>query len=139
MSSLGAFTKTLEIYEKEPVVKNLWTYGKKLKFEANKISQELGLKDYFKFYGPGIALNYETRNINKEICLELRTLFSQEMIKRKIIMPYVSISYSHKKSELNKTLLAIKESLLVYKKALESDVKNYLKGSKILPVFRRFN
>ena len=61
------------------------------------------------------------------------------MIKRKIIMPYVSISYSHKKSELNKTLLAIKESLLVYKKALESDVKNYLKGAKILPVFRRFN
>ena len=139
MSSLGAFLKTFEIYEKEPVVYNLWKYGKTLKNEANEISRKLGLIDYFSFYGPGICLNYQTRNIKKENCLKFRTLFAQEMMKRNIIMPYVSVSYSHKQNDLKNTLLAISGALKIYKKALESDINNYLDGNSVLPVFRKYN
>lgn len=139
MGSLGAFTKTLDIYEKEPVVKNLWKYGIKLKNEANKISKRLGTYDYFYFYGPGICLNYQTKNLRRENCLKFRTLFAQEMMKRKIIMTYISVSYSHGQRELNKTLLAIEESLKIYKKALETDIDSYLNSHSLLPVFRKYN
>ena len=61
------------------------------------------------------------------------------MLKRKILIPWVSISFAHKKKELDMTLNAISESLEVYKKALYSNVKKYLIGPAIKPVFRRFN
>ena len=54
--------------------------------------------------GPGICLNYITKDSNLSISSQLRTLFSQEMIKRNILMPWISISYSHGDKELNKTL-----------------------------------
>ena len=63
----------------------------------------------------------------------------QEMIKNNVLMPWVSISYSHKQKELNKTMDALDRSLYVVNKALKNGISRYLKGSVIKPVFRRFN
>ena len=38
--------------------------------------------------------------------MELRTLFIQEMLKYKILMPWISIAYRHSDKELNRTLMA---------------------------------
>ena len=61
------------------------------------------------------------------------------MLKEKILMPWISISYRHDKFTLKKTLLALEKALAIYKKALNHGVKKYLKGHTIKPVFRRFN
>ena len=66
-------------------------------------------------------------------------LFIQEMLKRKIMMPWISISYRHNQKTLNKTLVAIEQTLKIYKKALKYGPKKYIDGHIIKPVFRRFN
>jgi glutamate-1-semialdehyde 2,1-aminomutase len=71
--------------------------------------------------------------------LSYRTLFSQEMIKNGVLMPYIAISYSHQSEELEKTLLAANSALRVYNKAIEEGVENYLQSAVIKPVFRKYN
>mgnify|MGYP000149039503 CR=1 FL=1 len=139
MSSLGAFVKTLEVCQRESVVEHLWSYGKKLIQGANAISKDLGILDYFKFDGPGCSPIYLTKDRQGQISFVYRTLFSQEMLKHGVMMPWVALSYSHREIELEQTLDAIRKSLTVYKQALETKAENYLEGPAIKPVFRQFN
>lgn len=139
MSSLSAFLGVVEFYKNNNVVSRLSEYGKNLIDGANKISEELGLQDYFYFYGFPESPAYICKNSLKEICLKFRTLFLQEMVKNKILITYVAISYSHKEKELEKTLSAIRKSLQIYKLALEEGIEKYLEGRPIKPVFRKYN
>jgi glutamate-1-semialdehyde 2,1-aminomutase len=71
--------------------------------------------------------------------MSFRTLFAQEMVKSRILMPYIAISFAHKEKELAITLEAVMKALVVYKKALENGIENYLESDIIKPVFRQFN
>jgi len=139
MSSLGAFLETVEFYKKKKVVNHLWQYGNKLKYKINQIAENLNINKYFFVEGPGICLNYKTLDKNYKDCLVLRTIFQQEMIKKSVIIPWISPSFSHKNKELKITLNACKSALIVYKKALFGDSKKYLNGKVIKPVFRSHN
>lgn len=75
----------------------------------------------------------------KNVSLTYRTLFSQEMIKHGVLMPWVALSWSHREQELDLTLQAVDGALKVYKKALDEGIDKYLKGTSIKPVFRRYN
>ena len=61
------------------------------------------------------------------------------MIDNVVLMPWIALSYSHGKKELEITLSAIKKSLKIYKKAIDKGYKNYLNSSTIKPVFRKYN
>jgi glutamate-1-semialdehyde 2,1-aminomutase len=139
MSALGAFIKTIEILERDNVIEHNWAYGERLKIEMNNISLELGLKDNFVVEGYGCSPNYVTKDQNGKFSLGFRTLFSQEMINNKVMMPYISLSHSHGESELDQTLVAVHNALQVYKMAIESGLDKYLKSPVIKPVFRKFN
>lgn len=139
MSGLGAFVETVKIYKEEDVCKSLWDYGRRLKIEFNKIAGELGLSDYFQMVGPGICLNYITRDDSGELSLGYRTLFNQEMIRSGVLMPWVAQSQSHTDAELDLTITALYSTLKVYRDALEGGLDKYLQGSEIKPVFRRNN
>ena len=71
--------------------------------------------------------------------MPLRTLFSQEMIKNGILMPWITLCYRHGPQELKKTSNALKKVLPIIKKALNGNIKDYLVGEAIKPVFRRKN
>ena len=139
MSALGAFKKTVEILKRENVIEHFWSYGEKLTSEVNKISAKLGVQDYFYIEGYPCSPNYVTKDKSGINSLGMRTLFSQEMINNGVIMPYIAISYSHQEAELLKTLQSIEASLIVYAKALNGNIDNYLKSPIIKPVFRKFN
>lgn len=139
MSSLGAFVKTLEIVKSQPVIKHLWSYGEQLIAAGNNLSQEFGLTDYFKFEGPGCSPVFITKDRDKNVSFPFRTLFSQEMLKQNVMMPWVALSYSHGQQELDITTTALRNTLKVYAQALESGVDKYLQGPSIKPVFRKYN
>jgi glutamate-1-semialdehyde 2,1-aminomutase len=139
MSALGAFIKTVEILKRENVINHYWNYGKKLIENVKSISSSLGLQEYFSIDGYGCSPNFVTRDQDGLVSLTMRTLFSQEMVKNKVLMPYIAISYSHQDSELVKTLNAIENSLKIYKKTLNEGVNKYLHSPIIKPVFRKFN
>jgi glutamate-1-semialdehyde 2,1-aminomutase len=71
--------------------------------------------------------------------LALRTLFSQEMIRNGILMPWIALSYRHGDAELAATERALSQAFAVYRRALEDGVEKYLQGPVIKPVFRKYN
>ncbi len=139
MHGLSAFVKTMEIYRKRDVVAHLWAYGEKLVNGINEISSGLGIKDYFYAEGYPCSPAYVTKGKDGAPSPGLRTLFSQEMIKNNVLMPYIAISFSHGEKELDITLYAVKKALEVYRRALEEGYEKYLSGKVIRPVFRKYN
>lgn len=139
MSSLGAFIETVKIYQEEDICRKLWDFGSHLKTQMNELAVELGIQDFFEMMGPAISLNYVTRDPQGNVSLEYRTLFNQEMIRNRVLMPWIAQSWSHQKEELDQTLNAARSALEIYSRALEEGLGNHLNGPTIKPVFRKFN
>ncbi|MBA4408509.1 MAG: glutamate-1-semialdehyde 2,1-aminomutase [Odoribacter sp.] len=139
MCGLGAFVKTVEFYKENRVVEHLWSYGEKLITGMNSLAKELGIHEYFEATGIPCSPNYITKDRTGNTSLAFRTLFSQEMIKNGVLIPWIAISYAHQEEELNFTMNAVKNALQVYAKALVDGVDKYLVGPAIKPVFRTFN
>jgi len=139
MSGMGAFIETVNIYKEFNVVHHLWDYGSKLFNGINKISSDLGLVEYFYMEGTYVSMNYCTKNSEGIVSLDFRTLFAQEMIKNGVLIPWIAPSFEHGELELELTLNAVRNSLFVYKMALEQGIEKYLNGPVIKPVFRQFN
>ncbi len=139
MAGLGAFLETVAIYQEFDVCRHMWDYGQRLKEGLNKVAAECGVQDYFLLDGPAISLNYITLDKSGSPSLEFRTLFSQELIRNDVLMPWIAVSYAHGETELALTLNAARSALSVYRKALDIGVNNFLEGPAIKPVFRKFN
>jgi len=139
MSGLGAFIETVKIYQEEDVCRHLWDFGSQLKNQMRDLTMELGVQDFFEIVGPAVSLNYVTRDPQGDISLEYRTLFSQEMIRNGVLMPWIAQSWSHQGGELDQTLSAVRRSLEIYSRALEEGISDHLNSPAIKPVFRKFN
>lgn len=139
MCGLGAFIETMSFMQKNNVVDHIWDYGKKFITLLNKTAKDLNLEKNFVAGGVECNPYYLTYDNNGINSLGLRTLFSQEMIKNGVIMPWVALSYSHGKKELKLTEKALKNTFKVYAKALEDGYEQYLVGNEIKPVFRKYN
>lgn len=139
MSGMGALLETIKVYRELDVVKKIWTYGQKLIDGMNKVAKDLGIENYFSVIGFPCNSNYITRDMSGNSSLPMRTLFSQEMIRNGVLIPWIAICYQHDEKELSKTLEACGNALEVYKKALKDGVDKYLKGPAIKPVFRKYN
>ncbi len=139
MSSLGAFIKTVEILRRDKVIEHLWRYGNELKTLGNELAVKHGISEHFRFMGPGCSPVYVAMDSTKNVSFEFRTLFSQEMIKNGVMMPWIALSYAHTKAELELTKVALDKTFSIYAKALESGVGRFLEGPPIKPVFRKYN
>lgn len=138
MCALGGLIGTIEFFKNNNVIEHIWKYGEKLITEINNIAKELEINEYFIIKGYPCSPYYLTYDQNKQISLEYKTLFVQEMINNGVIMSYIAISFSHKENELNITLNAVKKSLIIYKQALINGIDKYLIGQAIKPVFRKY-
>jgi len=139
MSSLRAFIETVRVYREKDVCKHLWQYGKDLKLSLYQVAKECGVSDYFVLDGASVLMNYVTRDSQGSPSLEFRTLFSQEMIRQGVLMPWIGVSLAHTNEELDMTIEAARQAFQVYAKALSDGVENYLEGQPVKPVFRKFN
>ena len=139
MSSLGAMIATIKFLKEKKVSEKIWDYGVEMKNSFNKLSKQFGLEKYLYIDGVPCSPFYVTKNKRLKNSLIMRTIFHQEMIKNKIFIPWISISYSHSREILKKTLKASEKAMIVYKKALKFGAKKYLNGNVIKPVFRKYN
>jgi glutamate-1-semialdehyde 2,1-aminomutase len=139
MNGLGAFVETVKFLKQNDVVEHLWSYGKKLVDLINECAKESGCEKNLVAGGIECSPYYLTFNKDGENCLGLRTLFSQEMIKNGVLMPWIALSYAHGDKELELTKKALEKTLEVYKKAVDEGYENYLDGDVIRPVFRKYN
>lgn len=140
MCGLGAFVKTVELMKRYNVVEHMWNYGNKLISLMNNKAFEAGISNFFKAGGVDCSPWYATYDQTGQLSLSFRTLFSQEMIKNGVLMPWIALSFRHSEKELEKTSIALEKSFKVYASAIENGSTNgYLKGNVIKPVFRRYN
>ena len=139
MASLAAFLETVNIYEQFGVTDHLWRYGARLLTGLEELAREAGVEQAFQIQGNGISMNYVTLGADGAPSLPLRTLFSQEMIRHGVLMPWIAPSFAHGETELDRTFEAARRALAVYALALEQGVDKFLQGPVIKPVFRQFN
>lgn len=139
MCGLGAFVETIKFYKEHDVTAHLWSYGERLINGMNAIAKELGIEESFSAYGIPCSPNYITKDHDGNVSMGMRTLFSQEMIKQGVLIPWIAISYAHGEKELEITFAAVRKALEVYKKALTDGYEKYLVGDVIKPVFRKHN
>ena len=139
MSGLGAFVATVKFMQKHNVVEHLWEYGDKLTTMIQRKAEEYDIGTNFKVGGIACSPYYQTLDSAGANSLGLRTLFSQEMIKNGVLMPWIALSYRHGAEELVITERAIGAAFAVYRKALDEGIEKYLVGPNIKQVFRKYN
>jgi glutamate-1-semialdehyde 2,1-aminomutase len=139
MSGLGAFVATVKFLRRHNVIDYLWDYGRKMMDMMRRQAEAHGIGDSFLVGGVPCSPYYLTRDVSGADSLGLRTLFSQEMIRNGVLMPWVALCYRHGEMELAATERAIDRAFAVYRKALEEGVGKYLVGPIIKPVFRKYN
>ncbi len=135
--SLAAAKETiLELREKN-VPAYLDRQGKKLKDGYNELAGEYGM-DYTgaKGYNFRTLMTFDAKAGNP---LEMKSLLQQEMIKRGVLWGgFHNMSLSHTDADIEHTLAAYRQALPILKKAVEEgNVKKYLRGEPVKPVFRR--
>jgi glutamate-1-semialdehyde 2,1-aminomutase len=139
MCGLGAFVATVRFMQQHKVVEHLWDYGGKLTAMMQRQADAHGIGHSFKVGGIACSPYYLTLDNSGANSLGLRTLFSQEMIRNGVLMPWIALSYRHGAEELATTERAIDQAFKVYRLALEEGVEKYLNGPVIKPVFRKHN
>jgi len=137
--ALAAAREVIRVYKAEPVIQSLWENGSRLQQGIQKTVAELKLGDHFVLLGKPCNLVFSTLDGEKKPSQPFRTLFLQETIRRGILALSFVISYSHSVADITRTIDAVSEALLVYRKALDEGIDKYLVGRPVKPVFRRFN
>lgn len=139
MPALGAFVEATRINKEEDVTAHLWDYGSKLRDSIAEVATRHGVSDYFLTEGPAVALNYITRDAGRNPSMPMRTLLAQELLRRGVMMPWISFSQAHGDIQLTETVEALDGALSVFKQALDGGVDRFLEGPPIKPVFRTHN
>ena len=139
MNGLGAFVASVKFLKENDVINHIWTYGKNLIDLMNGMAKEFGIEKSFVAGGIECSPYYLTFDKDGKNSLGLRTLFSQEMIKNGVLMPWIALSYSHGETELEITKKALENVFKIYKKAVNEGYEKYLIGDVIKPVFRKYN
>jgi len=135
--SLAASMATIDEITQKNVPAYLSEQGKKLKDGYNKIAGELGM-DYTNCagYNCRTIMTFDAKSGNP---LEMKSLVQQEMIKRGVLWcGFHNMCFKHSDDDVDYTLKAYAEVLPILKKAVdENNVRSYLKGEPVEPVFRK--
>jgi glutamate-1-semialdehyde 2,1-aminomutase len=137
---LAACKATLEECQRVGISQHIWALGKKLVNGLREMARAEGVADYVRIIGfdcnPQILCTHSDGNYWPE----LQTSFHEEVISWGVLIPWISITYSHNDKELESTLEALHQGILKVKKALDEDaVEKSFAGDAVKPVFRTFN
>lgn len=139
MSSLGALVETIKVYRELNVTDHIWNMGKMLTEGIADIAKRNNLREFLYTEGAACSPNLVICGKDKKPSQEYRTLFLYEMIRLGIMMPYIAIAYQHTEKEIERTLTAMEQAMRVYVDALNGSIEEYLNGTAIKPVFRKYN
>jgi len=136
---LAAVRETFLEFQEKDIIRHIAKIGSELMSKWKQVVKTHQLEDYLQIIGYPCSPVIQCKDQNKHISNAFRTLFLQEMIRNGILIPYISISFSHGTKEVDETIAALEQVCKVYKKALEENIDHYLIGSPVKPVFRRYN
>ena len=130
-TGLAASIATIKELQDKNVPEYLWKLGQDFSDKLRRAIYKAKMDKYMQIndWMPcNPSIQYATYD-DKFTPLELKTLFDQEIIKQGILMPYISLSYSHTDKEVSQTIEAAEMALATCKKAIDNDcVKESLLG-----------
>lgn len=134
--SLAATKATIEELQEKNVPQHIAKLGKQTREAFNDLAMKLDMP-FIKCAG----LDYRTiitLAADAGPVLEMKSLVQQELIKRGILWTGThTICYSHTSSDIDYLIDSYKEVLPILRTAVqEKDIKKYLKGEPVKPVFR---
>jgi glutamate-1-semialdehyde 2,1-aminomutase len=137
--ALAASLETLRIFREQGVVEFLWKQGERLRARVNQSIAENRLERFFEVIGRPCNLVFVTCDQEGQRSQAFRTLFMQELIRRGVLAPSFVVSFSHTDQDIDRTAEAVRDALVVYRKALDEGIDEYLEGRPVKPVYRRLN
>ncbi|RJQ30962.1 MAG: glutamate-1-semialdehyde 2,1-aminomutase [Peptococcaceae bacterium] len=137
--AIAAAIATINEMREKKVIGHIWRLGRDLQNGFNEVCRESGLSEYVRMSGYPCSPFIVCKDRRGEVSLPLRTLLLQEFIKCGVLIPYISISFSHTAKEVDRTLEALRKVLVVYREAMDKGVEHFLTGPPVKPVFRKYN
>jgi glutamate-1-semialdehyde 2,1-aminomutase len=137
---LIACKATLEECQRVGISKHIWTLGKKLVEGFRDLARVERVANQVRIIGfdcnPQIVCTYP----DGTFWPELQTSFHEEMISWGVLMPWITITYSHGQNELDLTFEALQKAMQKVRGALDDGrVRESFVGDPVKPVFRPFN
>jgi glutamate-1-semialdehyde 2,1-aminomutase/spore coat polysaccharide biosynthesis protein SpsF len=137
---LAAAEACIPKIKKEKVPEHLARIGELLKTGINELAKTHGLDEYVECLGYPCRtiLSFTGNGYFDE--LEMKSFFQQELIRRGILWAaYHALSWSHSESDINRTLHAFDETMLLFKKIInkKQSLRSMIEGEPVKPVFRK--
>jgi glutamate-1-semialdehyde 2,1-aminomutase len=140
-SALAAAIATIAFYREHDVIAHLYSVGGRVIEGLAEAASRHGLDGRV-----SAASDFDCRPVlrfldqDRRDSPEYRTLFVQEMAKKRVFMPWICPSYRIGEDELERTFEAFDAACAVYARALEAgSTKAFLVGPAAKPVFRTRN
>jgi glutamate-1-semialdehyde aminotransferase len=137
--SLAACKATLEEIDRRDVYKHMWRLGDGFRDAIKGLIKKYGLTERMKCLGPGPHTAVPFFDERGEYSLDMRALFQQELARNGILfLVGHNMSAAIEQTDLDQALEVYDGALAVMRDAVDSgDVSSYLKGSTVMPIFRK--
>jgi glutamate-1-semialdehyde 2,1-aminomutase len=137
---LAACRATLDECRRVDVSRHIWGLGKRLVEGFRTLAREEGVADHVRIIGFDCNPQILCTKPDGAFWPELHTSFHQEVIARGVLIPWISITYSHGEEELATTFDALRHGMRKVRGVLaENRVNESFEGEAVKPVFRPFN
>jgi glutamate-1-semialdehyde 2,1-aminomutase len=137
---LAACRATLDECLRVDISGHIWPLGKKLVDGFRALANAEGVAEYVRIIGFDCNPQIVCTHSDGKPWPELITSFHEELIARGILMPWITITYSHGQAELDQTFEALQMAMRKVSGALATGrVRESFQGDPVKPVFRPFN
>lgn len=137
--SLAAFRAVADVYRRTDPIGTMQRQGAKLAHAVNETAEAAGIADYLHVLGRPSCLVFATRGPDGAPSQPFRTLFLAEMLRRGVLGQSFVISAAHTDADIDQTVAAAAEAMIVYRKALEAGgVDGFLHGAPVAPALRAY-
>jgi glutamate-1-semialdehyde 2,1-aminomutase len=138
-SALAAFRAVAKAYHRTDPIGAMERGGRRLADGVNEAARELGVHEQVAALGRPSCLIFTTRDHTGRPSQEFRTLLLAELIQRGVLGQSFVISAAHNDTDIEHTIAAVREALLVYRKALEAgSVTGLVDGPPVAPALRGY-
>jgi len=139
-TGLAACRATLDECQRVNISQHVWGIGKQLVDGVRKLASEEGVDRFVRIIGFDCNPHLQCTHEDGAFWPELHTAFHEEVISHGVLIPWITITYSHGKDELDQTFHALRAGMQKVRRALDSNaVESAFTGPAIKSVFRTFN
>lgn len=137
---LAACRATLDEYQRLNVGDHIWSQGAKLVSGIRELAKAEGVADYIRVIGFDCNPYILCTRADGTPWPALHTSFHEEVISWGVLIPWITITYSHGVEEIARTLEALQHGMRKVRRALDDgSVERSFLGEAVKPVFRPFN